>query len=169
MISFTAGDWRFHFRAAAVVRHGRLVLLHRLAEEDFWSLPGGRVEMGETAEDAVRREMREELDVDVRVTALRAVVENRFVYGGQLQHGLELHFDVALPEGSPLIGCEPFERVEESGEGLDGGAAKTTRLVFQWFDVSALPSVDLRPAFLKQTLAIPDAAVVQHIVHDDRA
>ncbi|WP_348753724.1 NUDIX domain-containing protein, partial [uncultured Aquincola sp.] len=67
MISFSNSDWRFNLRAAAVVRHADFVLLHRLAGDAFWALPGGRVEMGETAEAAVRREMREELGTDVDV------------------------------------------------------------------------------------------------------
>lgn len=83
MISFLAGEWRFHLRAAAVVRHGDFVLLHRLANDAFWALPGGRVEMGETAEAAVRREMREELATEVQVAGLLAVVENLFRYRGR--------------------------------------------------------------------------------------
>jgi hypothetical protein len=40
MISFTTGEWRFHLRAAAIVRNGDFVLLHRMADGPFWALPG---------------------------------------------------------------------------------------------------------------------------------
>lgn len=54
--------------AAAIIDDGRLLLAQRARPSDLagkWELPGGRVELGESAHDAVRREIREELGVDV--------------------------------------------------------------------------------------------------------
>jgi len=166
MISFTTGDWRFHFRSAAIVRDGDFILLHRMAKDSFWALPGGRVEIGETAEAAVRREMREELGTDVQVVGLLAVVENLFIYRGRPQHGLEMHFKVTLPSDSPLIGSEPFERVEDGGVGLNGDNTACTRLLFKWFHVSEVGSIDLRPSFLRDFLTADADAGPRHIVHD---
>ncbi len=47
--------------------HGRLLLIRRANEpgQGLWSVPGGRVEPGETDEAAVIREMREETGLDV--------------------------------------------------------------------------------------------------------
>jgi ADP-ribose pyrophosphatase YjhB (NUDIX family) len=39
---------------------GKVLLIHRKNEPVGWALPGGFVEYGETVEDAVRREMKEE-------------------------------------------------------------------------------------------------------------
>jgi len=168
MISFSAGQWRFHVRAAAVVRDGDFVLLHRMADDLFWALPGGRVEVGETAEVAVQREMREELGAEVLVRGLQAVVENFFTHQERPQHGIELHFEVSLADGSSLLRCEPFERIEDGGVGLNGNNASSTRLLFQWFDVGDLEALDVRPAFLRKSLRKPWTAGVQHFVQDDR-
>ncbi|WP_395848191.1 hypothetical protein [Cystobacter fuscus] len=46
MLSFDTPTHRFHLRAAAVIRQGPRVLLHRLETDTFWALPGGRVEPG---------------------------------------------------------------------------------------------------------------------------
>ena len=62
---------------AVLARAGRVLLVHRRADRDWyadvWDFPGGHLENGETAEDAARREVLEELGVivegDVRIHA----------------------------------------------------------------------------------------------------
>jgi 8-oxo-dGTP diphosphatase len=58
--------------AVVVDRDGRLLLVRRANEPGagLWSLPGGRVEDGETDEAALVRETREETGLEVRVGAL---------------------------------------------------------------------------------------------------
>jgi 8-oxo-dGTP diphosphatase len=47
---------------------GRVLLLHRCVPgREQWETPGGKVEDGESAEEAARRETREELGVEVRL------------------------------------------------------------------------------------------------------
>lgn len=56
-----------------VVLHDGAVLLVKRAREPLagqWSLPGGAVELGETLEEAVVRELREETGLTVRVVEL---------------------------------------------------------------------------------------------------
>ncbi len=50
-------------------RYGRLLLVLRANEpaQGQWSLPGGKIESGESEEDAVRREVREETGLSVTV------------------------------------------------------------------------------------------------------
>ena len=64
MISFDFGSHKFQVRAAAIFIWRSSVLLHRLEDDSFWALPGGRVEPGENAAETVVREMREELEQD---------------------------------------------------------------------------------------------------------
>lgn len=45
---------------------GKVLLIHRKNEPVGWALPGGFVEYGETVEDAVRREMKEETGLDLQ-------------------------------------------------------------------------------------------------------
>ena len=65
--------------SVALLRGGQVLLIQRARApwEGAWSLPGGRLEPGETAEDCAARELREELGV--RVAALRPVA--RLVLG----------------------------------------------------------------------------------------
>jgi len=48
-----------------VCRRGKVLLVKRQRDDDFvWSLPGGKIEAGETKEYAIIREIREESGVD---------------------------------------------------------------------------------------------------------
>ena len=64
---------------AGVIRdaRGRVLLARRTEGRDLsglWEFPGGKVELGETPEDALVRELREELGIDATVGAPVACV-----------------------------------------------------------------------------------------------
>jgi mutator protein MutT len=60
--------------AFAVIRNaaGELLLVRR-ADDGLWELPGGRLELGESAAEAVVREVAEETGVRIRTTAVAGV------------------------------------------------------------------------------------------------
>lgn len=63
---------------AVIVRDGRLFAARRgpaMSQAGLWELAGGKVEPGEADADALIREMREELGVDVRVAEQLGVSE----------------------------------------------------------------------------------------------
>ncbi len=57
-----------HARAAILEEDTILMVRHRLGGRDYWTLPGGGVEPGETFEQAAVREVEEEVNLTVRVT-----------------------------------------------------------------------------------------------------
>ena len=63
--------------SAAIVDGPRLLLVRRAQEpsKGLWSFPGGVIELGETVQDAVIREVREETGIDVQVERLLDVTD----------------------------------------------------------------------------------------------
>ena len=69
---------------------GREFLVQCADDEAYYRFPGGAIEFGETAAEAIRREMREEYDLDVTVGRLWIVNENIFVDRDQSGHTVSL-------------------------------------------------------------------------------
>ncbi len=85
-------------RAAAIVLQGSDVLLmhRRRADTEYYTLPGGGVEPGETPVRACVRELKEETSLDVEVRTEVCVFENR----GRREH----YFLVTEFVGTPELG-----------------------------------------------------------------
>ena len=66
-ITYIEGRKKFNYRVCAVMISGGRILAMRDERSPYYSLPGGRVRMGETAENAVLREVEEELNVKARI------------------------------------------------------------------------------------------------------
>src|SRR3990172_3700906 len=88
--------------ATLVVLEGRLLVVkHRDSEGDWYSLPGGGQDPGETITDALRRECLEELGVSVDVGPLRYIREyiganKEFSLEDADSHGVDFVFECTL-------------------------------------------------------------------------
>jgi 8-oxo-dGTP diphosphatase len=67
------GKSRFRIAAFAIIEHAGRVLLARRRDIGWWSLPGGGVEAGETVDEGLLREVREEVCVEVEIVRLAGV------------------------------------------------------------------------------------------------
>lgn len=63
--------------AAVIVKDGRIFATQRGYGDfkDFWEFPGGKIEPGEKAEDALIREIKEELEADITVDSFLQTIE----------------------------------------------------------------------------------------------
>jgi ADP-ribose pyrophosphatase YjhB (NUDIX family) len=86
---------------AAILRDGRLLLVERrkIPEAGHWNLPGGKVDFLERVEDAIVREIREEIGVEIVLHGLLGVTEMIGVDG---QHWVSPIYRASIAAGEPV-------------------------------------------------------------------
>ena len=87
---------------AAVLRDGRRIFATQRGYgpwKDWWEFPGGKIEEGETPEEALAREIREELDTEIAVGEKLADVE----YDYPDFHLSMACFSCRIISGSPVL------------------------------------------------------------------
>ena len=137
------GNTVFGVRATAlIVKDNRLLVVE---DEDGFYTIGGAIQVDEATEDAVVREVKEELGVASKAVQLAFIVENRFEQAGIHYHNIEFHYLVDLLEDAPLT-------MQEDAKPLP----------CRWLALNGLHTINLKPAFLKTTLPNWDGQL-QHI------
>ena len=127
------GNTVFGVRATALILQNRKILVTK--DKDKYYTIGGAIQVNERTEDAVVREVREELGVKAQVGQLAFVVENHFEEDGVYYHNIEFHYLVDLLEDAPLTMQEDEKRQP-----------------CEWIDLDKLGDIQLVPAFLKTAL-----------------
>lgn len=130
----------FNYRVVGVLIQDEHVLIHRSKVETHWSLPGGRVKLGEDARTSLKREMVEELALDVEALNHLCTIENFFTYKGKSIHEVGLYFELHARDPLSLHNGEEFT-VQEA-----------ERLVFKWVPLKDLSDYKLYPEVLKNKL-----------------
>lgn len=100
-ISFKIENEVFNVRTSAFISHNDEVLVCVHKDKDYCSLPGGRVKLNESSSKALVRELKEELNYDIREEELKIVriVENFFTYNdGRVFHEYLFIYELAIDD-----------------------------------------------------------------------
>ena len=93
------------------------VLVSTVSDDDGstkgWRPLGGGIDFGESAEDAVCRELKEEIAADAQIVRRLGVFENIFTHQGEIGHEVVFAFEVSLLSPG-LAAAEEFV-VEDGG------------------------------------------------------
>ena len=95
--------------AALIEQDGLMLIAQRRLDDNFpgyWEFPGGKIEPGESPEEALQRECKEELDIEIEVGRIYDVVFHRY----EDLNVLLLFYVCRIISGSPCaLHCEKFE------------------------------------------------------------
>ncbi|SES42332.1 NUDIX hydrolase [Psychrobacillus sp. OK032] len=153
-ISFETVEGRFNYRVAGLLIHDDKLLIMKDEDQSYYYVPGGRVMLNETSEDAVKREIREELSIEVNVKRLLWVNENFFVEATLQEKFHEICFFY-------LVELKNDEFISRGNEFTvnENGKIHT----YYWKYLEELKDINLYPLFLKERITeLPMS--VDHVV-----
>lgn len=128
----SATSSRFRIACSAIIERGGEYLMARRRDIGWWNLPGGGLEAGETVEQGLAREVREEVGVEIRIMRLVGV------YSKPQKNEVVLTFLCKLADDTPPATSDEVSEV-------------------RWFHANALPD-DTLPKHRQRVL---DAALDQ--------
>ena len=142
-------------RARTVIPDGDgRILFDRTHHRDravFYWLPGGGVDPGETATEALKRELLEEAALEIEIDRLLYVSENLFVESGDYRHEVILYFLSHVTGRAPGPPVDPRQHEWHSPDATPGPFLPPA--------VADAVAADLRSGFTRP---------IQHLVTDAR-
>ncbi|MCK1997587.1 NUDIX hydrolase [Psychrobacillus psychrodurans] len=142
-ISFKTTEGRFNYRVAGLIMKDNKLLIMQDKGQPYFYVPGGRIKMNEKSEDAVKREIQEELGVEVNVNRMLWINENFFkevTYEEQF-HEVCFFYLVELKDNEHLKGNEFV--VDEEGK----------IHTYYWKTLDEIKYINLYPQFLREKIA----------------
>ena len=142
-ISFKTELGKFNYRVCAVIIHENKVLVMKDNHANYYYLPGGRVQFNETAEKAVLRELKEEINIDAEIVRPLYFNQN-FFHEETLKvdyHEIGVYFLVDVSKTDILSRGESFMGIE---------TAKGQK--FEWMSFDNVKKAYLYPRFIKENI-----------------
>ncbi len=139
-IKFDTAEGIFSVRVRALIINGNKLLAMHDENAPYYYLVGGKVEVGKTAEDAVLREVREELEIEAEI--IRPVFFAQNFYTDDIDkrkyHEVVLYYLLDVSKTELLSRGDKF--VIHEGRHT---------LTFEWLNVDGLEDKYLYPTFIK--------------------
>lgn len=142
-ITFKTDEGIFNYRVCAIIVNDGKLLAMKNERSPYYYLPGGRVHMNETAEAAVLRELKEELDIDAEIIRPLWLAQSYFDEDVTKQkfHELCLYFLVDADKTDLLNKGASFTLAERHHTHN-----------FQWLKFECLENEYIYPLFIKKDI-----------------
>ena len=127
---------KFNFRVAVIAYNNNKILLQRNNKDPFYSLIGGRVQLGESSLAAVKREVLEEVGIEIKDEEVKLInmVENFFRYNNTQFHELLYIYRLENEDINSMDNFKTLDKADSFNE---------------WFSVQEIDKLDVRPELIK--------------------
>lgn len=144
------GEIRFSFRVAIILKNRDRVLLEKF--DDFWNMIGGRVHFGEDTLESAKRELKEELGIEIDDLKLINISENFFPWFGKYQQELLFVYTAELNDDIEITKKEEFKCLDKDTP-------------FKWHNKNDVESLNCKPGIIKK-LVMQDAGITHYVIKD---
>ena len=129
---------KFNYRVAGLIQEGDKIFVQKNVDEDLYFPLGGRVKYLEHSDDALIREIKEEIGIEIKHEDLTFldVIENFFTYKGVKFHELLFVYKINTPK--ELLKINNMNSLDKEIE------------FNTWVDIKELPNLNLQPEELKK-------------------
>ncbi len=142
-VSFRTENEKFNYRVCGIILHDEKILAMQDERSPYFYLPGGRVKLGETAEEAVVREIEEELGITARI--IRPLWLNQGFFKEETD-GLQYH-EICIYFLMDILDTDLFSK----GDTFLLQEGKH-RLSFEWLQYERLQHEHFYPVFIKKEI-----------------
>ena len=157
-VKFKEKEYSFHYRVVGVIVKDDKYLVQNIGGKDYYVLPGGHVRIGESSDDALIREVREELEIDILKKDFRLFCyhENIYEKNNRVEHWIEQYYIV-----NAKLEKDSWSFVENDIDGV-----KTLNYTF--VTKEELKKIDLKPLKIKELIISEKFEGISNIVSDNR-
>lgn len=131
----------FNHRVAAVIINDNKLLAQKNTLDNSYYLVGGRVSFGESTAEALVREIKEELKIDVDNYKPLWINECFFTDNSKYYHEIGVYYQVDISDTE-------FKHYEKSFEIIEGKRINN----YEWLDIDKLSDIVLYPKFIKNEI-----------------
>ena len=140
-ITIDVEDYKLNVRTAGIIIHNNKLLVHRNINEEHYALIGGRIGIGENSEDALKREILEELGKEIEITGNVATIENFFEMKSQKYHEIMFVHKIEFINGDD-------KKTENTIKNIEG----KEYLKYEWLNLEKIDEYPLKPQVIKEIL-----------------
>lgn len=160
IITIKSDDSRFGVRVAGIIfnRDKTKVFMQKQEKHNFYMFPGGRLEVHEDSETAIKRELEEELAIKEEVM-LKYISESFIQFPNKRYHEIGYYFVLSIDEEK--YGYEVGKQYHSLDEENDGNS------LFEWIDLHDIQSIDITPSFMKDKLKEITDDKLEHIIYKE--
>lgn len=141
-------DWLFKteeyicdVRTVGVLFKDNKILVQRDVDGNEYALPGGHIKVGETLEDGLVREFKEETNADIECRRLLWTEECFWEWNGKKAHNLAYYFLIEQCSGSEILEKNDFMSQKDN-----------CNVILEWMPIDKVKTVIIYPEFLKNEI-----------------
>ena len=154
-LSIVLENQKLNIRTCGVIIHENKLLVHKNANENFCALVGGRIKIGESSEEALKREVFEEMGKKIEITGYVTTIENFFEADDFPYHEIMFVYRAEFEDEEDRKILNTIKNVEGEDE-----------LSYEWVYLDDLDKAKLNPRILRDILK--NNNYIYHGINDDR-